>query len=316
MPIEEAQMKSEARTESEESHACSAEEPLNPLQSEQDDVHMVNLPKSVVPKEEESESTTQQTAPIQDPQLVAALCTAAMRGATDVIELLLGTGVDINAYDEDCTALWQAIHWWKGDAVGLLLAKGADPNLRTKEESISPLKEAVSKREHSMVRMLLGRGADAKEPGLLHGGVLGLDEEMLSLLINAGADVNGMFEGHTVISSALWWNQAGIVDALLKVGVDPKLTGKGQTPSILDAACRGMADVVQMFLYSGVDVNALYDGETALSAAINLERTSVVEVLLNAGADPTLAGKGKQSPVVQAASKGRADIVQMLLARR
>jgi hypothetical protein len=64
-----------------------------------------------------------------DPEMAAALRTAASNGDLEMIETLLDVGTNINSYDEqEGTALSKAAFWGHLSAVQTLLRKGADPN--------------------------------------------------------------------------------------------------------------------------------------------------------------------------------------------
>ena len=187
---------------------------------------------------------------IQTPELVKALNTAAMHGFADTTSLLLATGVDVNAYDEEFTALWRAVEACRTKTVELLLEHEADPNLPRKKGS-SPLQIAVSRGQLGIVRMLVAKGADVKEPGLLHRAMNGIDEEILACLVDAGADVCALQDGKPVLFAAISWEKVGVVELLLQKGATPTAQGRDSYSPVVHAAQRNRADIVQLLLMYG-----------------------------------------------------------------
>lgn len=93
---------------------------------------------------------------------------------------------------------------------------------------------------------------------------------------------------------------------------------------IHDAATSGEVETVQQLLSEGTPVDQFDTTDshgrqaTALYKATMAGRTEVVEILLDAGADPTLRSSNSQSvlhPLQVAAKFGRAEILQMFLDR-
>lgn len=125
-------------------------------------------------------------------------------------------GLDINDRDSDgATALYYAIENQNKDAVEFLVSHGADVNLNSTVRETSPLALACSlarSREGvDIVRMLCDAGADVnavsyadwavKMPVLFF--AVGGSDEVLSLLLERGADINAKDgDGYTVLDYA------------------------------------------------------------------------------------------------------------------
>lgn len=139
---------------------------------------------------------------IQTPELVKALGTAAQGGFADAVQLLLEPGVDVNAYDGECTALHRAVYFDRPQAVEVLLKHKANPNLLHKN-GVSPLVEAARKNLAQIIRMLLNNGANAKEPGLLFNVMPRANAETFQGLVEAGADLQPLHEGLPVLNQAI-----------------------------------------------------------------------------------------------------------------
>lgn len=152
----------------------------------------------------------------------STLLTALYHGRRDLAELLLAHGRQADAFEAAAlgdadrlrvaldaepsasTALsrdgWTALHlagfFGHGEAVRLLLARGADPNAR----STNPMRNTP-----------------------LHAGVAGPRPlEMARLLVAAGADANAaQHGGYTALHSAAQHGSVELIDLLLDHGADP-----------------------------------------------------------------------------------------------
>lgn len=118
-------------------------------------------------------------------------------GSINAVVLLLRYGADVNAWDAQHwdTPLLCAFEVNHEEAIRLLLAAGADPNVRNAEDE-SPLYQCVKSKRYEMARLLLHCGATKTidkggGPAGMH--ALGLatsrlDVEMVKLLLEFGAD--------------------------------------------------------------------------------------------------------------------------------
>lgn len=153
--------------------------------------------------------------------------------------------------------------------------------------------------------------------------------EIVNILINAGADVNRRdTSGRPVWDFAPTWGPSSVEiwRALIHAGIDVNSRGaKNETPLI--SVCAGYVDpatnqsfiqsrrsIVQLLLDAGAEVNVLDQyNASPIGAAAGAGNIEAVKVLLKAGADPNLLGSGTRSALFEAAIKGHAHIVQVLL---
>ncbi|MFT3764570.1 MAG: ankyrin repeat domain-containing protein [Minicystis sp.] len=132
--------------------------------------------------------------------LHAAIQTIAVSdggGGLDLITVLLEHGADVNGWtaSKDQTPLLTALFEQMPAAAELLLAAGADPNVRSSEGE-SPLRVAAAAGDRAMVSRLLAAGAAKTIDDW--GGLSGrtalalaaerLDVPMMKMLLDAGAD--------------------------------------------------------------------------------------------------------------------------------
>lgn len=183
------------------------------------------------------------------------------------IDRLIDDGHDVNAPVAGQTPLTWAITFRKVESVRLLLQHGADPNLA---------------------------GADGKPP--LASPFLSYSDppcrEILDLMLAAGADpnVHGVF-GKTPLHFAVQERDVALIRTLLAGGADPNAVDELARQTPLHAAVEiGDPQLVRELLAAGADVNAeAQSGITPLMIAIRQERAPIVEILLEADANTSLA---------------------------
>jgi ankyrin repeat protein len=90
---------------------------------------------------------------------LSALYHAAIRSNTDIAQLLLERGADVNEGEGKSPALHGAIMFNRPDMVEWLLARGADPTLRNREGK-TPLKAALDRKKPEIAELLRQRAAE------------------------------------------------------------------------------------------------------------------------------------------------------------
>ncbi|XP_014211991.1 serine/threonine-protein phosphatase 6 regulatory ankyrin repeat subunit B-like [Copidosoma floridanum] len=125
--------------------------------------------------------------------------------------------------------------------------------------------------------------------------ILSNNAEIVEILLDAGADhVNTNFYGNFgPLHFAAERGYAEIIKLLLKAGADVKAVNVGRRTALHmaiateykdDSTCR--SEAVRALIHAGSDVNAKDDSdETPLHCAVNYDRSDVLELLLDAGAD-------------------------------
>ncbi len=144
-------------------------------------------------------------------------------------------------------------------------------------------------------------------------------EELLSLLISAGANVNAVDNyGYTPLYWAASWGQAERVRLLLSApGIDINKANKDGWTPLYRAAQSGHTECVRHLLaVPGIDVNkADKYGDTPLHMAATRSHTECVRLLLAApGIDVNKADKHGKTPLYRAAQSGHTECVRLLLA--
>jgi ankyrin repeat protein len=220
------------------------------------------------------------------------LVDAARAGDHDLLLTLLASGAEVNAQDtEGSTALMFAALRGDETMVRALLEAGADPNLRDANGETALL---LGARSAHIVRALLAGGAD---PNLSDGegqtALLAAAEtspESVRLLLSSGADVN--HRDHFGVSALTIAEASGSSDVLELLRAAGATTGPEDR---LHAAIReGDPESVRRLLAEGADVNGLDTDrfETPLMTALRHRRLEILEILLEAGADPAVEATG------------------------
>lgn len=173
------------------------------------------------------------------------------------------------------------------------------------------LADAASRHDLPAVRRLVQEKADvngAQGDGMtaLHWAAQADDAEMTRVLLAAGASVTATTRlgGITPLVLAATAGNAGVVQALLDAGADPRTAKATGTTPLMLAAAGGSAGAVRALLAAGADVNARegQNGQTAAMFAAAENRAEVITVLAAAGADLNV-----RSRVVSLAGKARYD---------
>lgn len=171
---------------------------------------------------------------------------------------------------ETSRELFDAIERHDTDAVALLLARGIDPNAMPAGIDYPPLHAAIFE--------------------LDFGGSI----NTLDLLIRAGADVNRMdrrTDGASPVLAAVLDGQAEAAHRLLVAGADPNTSGRlGDSPLRVSSERDDLATADLLLRHgadSTIDVSGGPSGMHALGHAVSNLSARMVELLLQAGADPT-----------------------------
>ena len=151
-----------------------------------------------------------------------------------------------------------------------------------------------------------GRGARTKRP-LLYA-TSKKNHAMMTVLIDAGADVNAANDDWSPLALAAYWNDLVGLRLLLDAGAKNQIKDKDfyrGTSAMAAAAAQGNQEIVEELLGRGFSVNA---GDV-LFQAIGSRKWELVKFLLSRGADP----KGEDL-IVYATEVAPLEIIKLMLA--
>ena len=192
--------------------------------------------------------------------------------SVQTVQAIIDHGADLNAVNNTGqTALWSACCDGQVHFVKILLNAGADPNI-----------------------------ADENNDSSLHSAMYGLcSSETVQKIIEHGARINVQNKnGATPLLLACSGAQPEVLKLLLKRKADPNIADENGDTSLHAAIVSGCnSETLQEIIY--VDVNAMKKrtnvnatnrrGRTALLLSCSYRQTDSVNVLLRAGANPTVA---------------------------
>jgi len=280
-------------------------------------------------------------------EAIAALRDAAGRGDLARLNTLLDAHpelIDERGGEGVRTALHQAVFGNSEPAVGLLLERGANPNVRCEGDNAYPLHFAVEKHRFPIIRLLVEHGADTIGEGDYHElGVIGWatawdyiqpNPEIVRYLLAHGARhnifsavamgetevirelvartpndlgrrMNGMRMRPMPLHLAVMKNQPAAMTTLLSLGADPKSLDEARFSALDLAALEGREDLAKVLLERGAKVR--------LPAAVALHRTAEVERLLRGDPGTLKPGGGWCNLIVRASERAPGDVIDTLI---
>lgn len=140
-------------------------------------------------------------------------------------------------------------------------------------------------------------------------------EDILPALIQAGADIEGQdSRGHSPLVLASYYGHATATAMLLRLGARPDgAADQGGSTALMGVAFKGHLAIAQQLLDAGADPNGRNAArQTALMMAALFDRRDVVDLLLERGADRTLADATGATASDVAEAQGNAELATAL----
>ena len=228
-----------------------------------------------------------------------ALLRACKTGQSESVMFLLEAGADVNiAKPDGNTCLHEAVcgHCSK-EILQKIIQQGVNVNDVNNHIQTSLILACYTKQSES-AKYLLENGADPNVSDAdgytsLHAAVHGCctNEALKEIIAHEGHLDAQNFDGETALWLACSYRQQDSVKILLGSGSNPNIACISGNTS-LHAAINGRCskNIVSLILDHGADVNvANKANETALTLACSNKKEGVINVLLNARADPNIA---------------------------
>jgi ankyrin repeat protein len=225
------------------------------------------------------------------------------RDADEVIKILTEHPEAADKEIDHVRPLWRACEWGELRVVKAFVEKGANVNVKNRENH-SILWAAVLSKKEDVVKYLIEKGADPK--------ALQDDKEtllwaaqtrsMAQLLINAGVDPKAKnIYNDTALHEACRNCLLDVVAVLLDNGIDIEAKGKWDMRPIHSSASSISGDsrpVLKLLLERGAKIDAKgFEGQTALHECALYNRYDNAVLLLSRGADINALDDNKKTPL-------------------
>lgn len=188
-----------------------------------------------------------------------SLMEAAANGDVAQVERLIKQGEPVNAVTDQGTALTRAAAGGHREVVRRLLIAGADPNLGVDQGQPSPLHYMVAAGDTQSMRALILSGAALDHPDANGLTPLALAARNGSLsvakvLIQAGANVNAVYQGKSLLMHAVQQNSLLMAQVLIKAGADVNYRAEDGETALSLARRKRFVDLEMLLLQSGARV--------------------------------------------------------------
>ena len=253
-------------------------------------------------------------ANIQNKKGLTALMLASKNGHTQIVELLLKENADVNIQNvEEVTALMLAIENEHSEVVEYLLQSKADPYIVAYIEEIemTALLLAVLGGNRDIVKVLIDKSkltTDEIEKTIVLSCLYG-ESTLVTLLSNKLPHLTN--DQRELLDSCVKGDLGTVVMKTLDSPDTPLVLGL--TPLMVTSS-RGHDDIVEVLIQAGADVNKQesYYGLTSLYFAVTGQFTSIVEMLLENGANPNVIAMNK-TPLDKANETEQETIFELLI---
>jgi cytohesin len=206
-----------------------------------------------------------------------ALCLAASNGHLRCVTMLLDAKANVDGLSNGVSPLMLASHYGYLDVVNALIDAHAEVNIVVDGETALHW-ACECPTGHSIVAALLAAGALVDVPGASRSPLINLvnsrePEEMLKLLIAAGADVNGSAYDLPPLSAFAGTSCIAAMKVLLDAKADVNARDHSVDNSPLLAALSfGHLEMVNLLISAGADVTMRIDDNTGMTCLHKLVR--------------------------------------------
>ena len=243
----------------------------------------------------------------------------------ELVKYLLGKNANVNIQNfMGDTPLMQAIYFDEKEIINLLLEKNPDLNLKD-SEGMTAIVHAIDKKQKDTVKLLITKNADLnavdnKGYTPLMYAILSEEQELIDLLLNSGSDIFAKSQrGYSVFMLACYKGNLNLVNLLLEKNVnidEPSQTYETALYNAIRNSKNRQHDIAQILLEKKIKTKrGKYRDYGVLSAAFYNDFKSM-QYFIDQKFDLNIRDKEGNTPMMIAAERGYADIVNLLLTNR
>ena len=241
----------------------------------------------------------------------------------EILQTIINHGADVNATSKNSqTVLMLACKMCNEAAINVLLNARADPTIRDNDGDTC-LHVAVDKGcTKEVIEEIINHGADVNATNkmnftpLLKACCKG-NKDVINALLNAGAnpDISDNYDLTGLHYAAYLDCNKEVLQAIIDHGADVNATNKNNHTALMFACNNSNEDAINMLLNAGTDPTiGDINGDTCLHAAVGQNCTKeVIEEIINHGADVNATNKNNRTALMIACHKGNIDVMNLLL---
>ncbi|KAG8196720.1 hypothetical protein JTE90_014456, partial [Oedothorax gibbosus] len=258
---------------------------------------------------------------------MSPMLVAAFEGHSDVVELLLEAGANVNFSDENGTVLHYASKAGWHHIVKKITDNGTWKSLKDSRNKylMTPLLLAACEGHADVVQLLLEAGAEVNAlddypcTALHHACKKGWLQVVKKLLENKSTDINAVNgDGDTPLHVAWSMHNSEIVKELLKVGAD--VTVRNNCDRTFSGKTRRekpvFGDVIELqsLMRLGLSIESRHEmGYRPLHCAAELGSLAVAKFLISNNCNIDSKADGNETPLLVAAFHGKVGVVDLLI---
>ena len=240
---------------------------------------------------------------------------ACRAGQTDIADLLIQLGADVNIKNKDHhTPLYYAYQSSSPSLVSLLVKSGSE---------VSRVHQTVLQGDADALRTLIQQGADVKQQdpsmkcSLLHVACLMGHHDLVTCLVQQGAQVSAVDGGScTPLHLACGQGDTQIVQYLITHRAGVNVVNSDKVTPLHIACSKGHTEIAKYLITHKACVNVVNsDKVTPLHIVCSKGHTEIAKYLITQGADVNVVNSDKDTPLHIACSKGLTEIAKCLISQ-
>ena len=219
------------------------------------------------------------------------------------------------------TALCLACSYRQQDSVRILLAAGANTNIANKFGNTSLHSAVFWNCSKKIIRAIINHGANVNATNKINVTALTIsctkqNIDAMNVLLNAGAETDiADADGDTCLHSAVRVCSKEVLETIIRHNVDVNATNKNNRTALMIACKKGKIDVINVLLNAGANPRiADKNGNTCLHDAVDGDCSKeVFEAIINHNANINATDKNNVTALMIACWNGNVDAINILL---